>query len=89
MACEHLRNRLDAETATNRDRLNEERWKRIKIEELLHSRTRDANEHIAELTRNFETSKQTIERATERASAEVKRLQVSFSGTDCLLIKFQ
>ncbi|KAL5106211.1 Early endosome antigen 1 [Taenia crassiceps] len=82
VACEHLRNRLDTETATNRDRLNEERWKRIQMEELLRSRTRDANEHIAELTRNFEASKQTVERATERASVEVKRLQAELVEKD-------
>ncbi|KAL5969989.1 RUN and FYVE domain-containing protein 2 [Taenia solium] len=85
VACEHLRNRLDTETATNRDRLNEERWKRIQMEELLRSRTRDANERIAELTRNFEASKQTVERATERASAEVKRLQAELAEKDKVL----
>ncbi|VDK31563.1 unnamed protein product [Taenia asiatica] len=82
VACEHLRNRLDTETATNRDRLNEERWKRIQMEELLRSRTRDANERIAEMTRNFEASKQSVERATERASAEVKRLQAELAEKD-------
>ncbi|KAH9282261.1 RUN and FYVE domain-containing protein 2 [Echinococcus granulosus] len=85
VACEHLRNRLDTETATNRERLNEERWKRIQVEELLRSRMRDANEHIAGLTRNFEASKQTAEKATERASAEVKRLQAELAEKDMVL----
>nr|CDS25307.1 Rab GTPase binding effector protein 1 [Hymenolepis microstoma] len=82
VSCEHLRNRLDVEMAINKDKLNEEQNKRIQAEKLLRQRTIDANERITELTNLLEVaqasaaSKQSLEKATERVAADLKRHQV-------------
>lgn len=82
VSCEHLRNRLDAEMAINKDKLNEERNKRIQAEKMLRQRTIDANERITELTKALEiaqaaaAAKQSLEKAAERAAVDLKRHQV-------------
>lgn len=82
MACEHLRNRLDTEMTINQDKLNEERNKRIQAEKALRQLTLDANERINGLTRALEVAqasaaaKQAVEKAAERAAADVKRHKV-------------
>ncbi|VDO09603.1 unnamed protein product [Rodentolepis nana] len=82
VSCEHLRNRLDVEMSINKDKLNEERNKRIQAEKLLRQRTIDANERIAELTKLLEiaqaaaATRQSLEKAAERATIDLKRHQM-------------
>ncbi|KAM3171514.1 hypothetical protein ACTXT7_016474, partial [Hymenolepis weldensis] len=95
VSCEHLRNRLDAEMAINKDKLNEERNKRIQAEKMLRQRTIDANERITELTKALEiaqaaaAAKQSLEKAAERAAADLKRHQADLVEKDKALKRAQ
>ncbi|KAM7536560.1 hypothetical protein Aperf_G00000085464 [Anoplocephala perfoliata] len=88
VACEHLRKRLDTEMTINQDKLNEERNKRIMAEKTLRQLTLDANERITELTKSLEVAqasaaaKQAVEKAAERAAADVKRHKIELLEKD-------
>ncbi|VUZ41379.1 unnamed protein product [Hymenolepis diminuta] len=95
VSCEHLRNRLDTEMAINKDKLNEERNKRIQAEKMLRQRTIDANERITELTKALEiaqaaaAAKQSLEKAAERAAADLKRHQADLVEKNKILKRAQ